>query len=256
MITNIPYVYLIGWTKLDKWYIGVRYRKNCCQPSDFWKTYFTSSKHVAKFRQEHGEPDHIEILKTFNNAKEARIYEEQKLKEFDVLKDPKWLNKNISGRYFGGSNFVTEETRIKLSKALKGKSCSEATKQKIRERKYYTEEKSGLVKTFGPNDIIPEGWIKGNWNPNTIKKIREKAIGRKASEETRKKISIAHKGRVFSKESRLKMSIAKQNMSEETRKKISKYRKGKILKEETKQKIREKMIQVRKNKNWSTKSLC
>ena len=37
-----PYTYLIGWSKLDKWYYGCRYGINC-HPDDFWKTYFTSS---------------------------------------------------------------------------------------------------------------------------------------------------------------------------------------------------------------------
>ena len=27
MIDRTPYTYLIGWTKLDKWYYGVKYAK-------------------------------------------------------------------------------------------------------------------------------------------------------------------------------------------------------------------------------------
>lgn len=28
-VDNQPYTYLIGWSKLNKWYYGVRYSKKC-----------------------------------------------------------------------------------------------------------------------------------------------------------------------------------------------------------------------------------
>ena len=118
----IPYVYLIGWKSLDTWYCGVRYRKGC-HPSDLWKTYFTSSSHVKKFRELHGEPDHIEILKEFEDFREALLFEEQKLREFDVLNKDNWLNRNINGNYHFnhlGCNH-SEETKKKISKANKGR---------------------------------------------------------------------------------------------------------------------------------------
>ena len=61
-IDRTPYTYLIGWKSLDKWYYGVRYGKGV-HPSDLWVVYFTSSRHVKKFRDDHGEPDVIEIRK-------------------------------------------------------------------------------------------------------------------------------------------------------------------------------------------------
>jgi hypothetical protein len=45
--------------------------------NDFWKSYFTSSKYVQQLRDEHGEPDVIQIRKTFNNADSARLWEHQ-----------------------------------------------------------------------------------------------------------------------------------------------------------------------------------
>ena len=72
-MTNIPYTYLIGWSKLNKYYYGVRYAKNC-HPSDLWTKYFTSSKYVKQFREENGEPDIIEIRKTFSNIKEIKFH--------------------------------------------------------------------------------------------------------------------------------------------------------------------------------------
>lgn len=145
----IPYVYLIRWTNQDVSYIGVRHAANC-HPSDLWKTYFTSSKYVTEFRQLHGEPDHIEILKEFIDPNEAIEYEAQKLKEFDVLNNDNWLNRCIHGKYFGviaprseetrkriSESWktrppVSAETRLKMSIARKGKKHSEETKAKMR----------------------------------------------------------------------------------------------------------------------------
>jgi len=53
---STPYTYLIGWTAHNKFYYGARW-SNDCDPSDLWQTYFTSSRHVKRFRDEHGEPD-------------------------------------------------------------------------------------------------------------------------------------------------------------------------------------------------------
>ena len=102
MKTSIPYTYLIGWKKLDKWYYGVRYRKGC-HPSDLWQTYFTSSPIVKKFREEHGDPDVIQIRKTFRNPIQARLWEDQVHHRMDVVKSPRWLNKN-----YGNTKFITD----------------------------------------------------------------------------------------------------------------------------------------------------
>lgn len=90
---NIPYTYLIGWTDLNKWYYGVRYARNC-NPCDFWKTYFTSSKEVLKIRNIYGDPDVQRIHKTFETALDARIYEKKMLKRLKVTQNSKWLNRH------------------------------------------------------------------------------------------------------------------------------------------------------------------
>lgn len=130
----IPFVYLIGWTKLNIWYCGVRYKKNC-RPSDLWTKYFTSSKHVKQFRLENGEPDHIEILKEFDNPENAYNYEQEKLKEYDVLNKSNWLNKRVGYKF--KYEALSKEHKRKISLANIGKHnriCSEETKQKIREK--------------------------------------------------------------------------------------------------------------------------
>jgi hypothetical protein len=96
-----PYTYLIGWSKLDKWYYGSRYatKTKClyesgCHPDDFWVTYHTSSNIVTAFREEHGEPDVIEIRKTFSAADDAKAWEHRILQRMNVVKNDKWLNDN------------------------------------------------------------------------------------------------------------------------------------------------------------------
>ena len=85
-VDNQPYTYLIGWSKLNKWYYGVRYSKKC-HPSDLWVNYFTSSKYVDEFRKKNGEPDIIQIRKIFTNGEQAIKWEEKVLKKLKVLNE-------------------------------------------------------------------------------------------------------------------------------------------------------------------------
>jgi hypothetical protein len=110
-----PYVYHISWSNQNKHYIGVRFRKGC-NPSDLWVSYFTSSKHVKKFREEFGEPDLIEILETFTNADDARSAESKYIQNFDAVKSKDYLNKhNPNEKWF--CEHVSEETRNKMSRS-------------------------------------------------------------------------------------------------------------------------------------------
>lgn len=87
----MPYTYLIGWSDLNLYYYGVRFAKDC-SPNDLFKTYFTSSKRVKKTILEYGNPDIIQIRRTFKDAKNARIWEHKVLKRLKVINNPKWLN--------------------------------------------------------------------------------------------------------------------------------------------------------------------
>lgn len=86
-----PYTYLIGWSKLDKWYYGVRYAKSC-HPSDLWHPYKTSSKIVHEFVEHNGAPDVIQVRRTFSNADSARNFEYGVLHRMRVVESPRWLN--------------------------------------------------------------------------------------------------------------------------------------------------------------------
>lgn len=199
----IPYVYLIGWKKLDTWYCGARYA-NDCSPLDLWKTYFTSSKHVKEFRQKHGEPDHIEILKEFTTKEDALLFEKTKLKEFDVLNKENWLNKSIGGEEFAIFGSLSQEHKAKLSLAIKGKKLPPRSKEQIRK---HAESLRGF-----------------KHSEETKRKMSESRIGRKASEEHKKSISTALTGKKF---------------TEERKRNIGAKSKGRKHSEETKRKIKE-----------------
>lgn len=108
-----PYVYAIMWTEHNIAYIGVRYAKGCA-PEDFWTSYFTSSKHVEKFREEHGEPDHIEILEEFLTADEAMNAECEIISTFELHTSSAFLNKCCPG---SGLQF---DPALKRANGLKG----------------------------------------------------------------------------------------------------------------------------------------
>jgi hypothetical protein len=96
----IPYTYLLGWSKLDKWYYGSRTAKKArclyetgCHPDELLKTYYTSSKKVAELIKQHGKPDVVQIRKTFPDApRKAQIWEGRVLKKLKVGSNPRWIN--------------------------------------------------------------------------------------------------------------------------------------------------------------------
>jgi hypothetical protein len=124
-----PYTYLIGWSKLDKWYYGVRFAKKSyclyesgCHPDELWVTYFTSSEIVEEFRRLHGRPDIIQIRKTFDNKEDAIEWEYKVLRRLNVEKNPKWLNMSDSKSipaYENWSDEVKKEHSKKISKGNK-----------------------------------------------------------------------------------------------------------------------------------------
>jgi hypothetical protein len=116
----MPYTYLIGWKKINKFYYGARWAKNC-NPGDLWVTYFTSSKHVKHTRDKFGEPDVIQIRKTFNCVDECRKHELKVLKRLNVLSNDKWLNKNISGIFLPYGPQTKEHVQKRTNSRIKNK---------------------------------------------------------------------------------------------------------------------------------------
>ena len=86
-----PFTYLIGWSTLNVWYYGVRYSSGC-SPKYLWTVYFSSSKRVKNFIEIHGDPDIVEIRKTFDTQEKARLHEHTVLRRIKAKRDPKFLN--------------------------------------------------------------------------------------------------------------------------------------------------------------------
>jgi len=138
-IYTTPYTYHIGWTNQNKYYYGVKYA-NGCHPSTFWQDYHTSSKLVADMREEHGEPDLIDIRQTFANANDATAWEHKVINKLrlhlrdDYLNQACWPSVDNKGEkhYLYGKTH-SEETISKMSEDRKGKPKSEEHKNKIAE---------------------------------------------------------------------------------------------------------------------------
>ena len=115
-MTSIPYTYLIGWTTHNKWYYGRRTSKNC-HPDELWKTYFTSSKHVAAFVVQHSAPDVVEVRKLFpGDPGRCAEWESRVLRRIDAQHSGMWLNmKN------GDSNWDTTGRSFCLSEKTKAR---------------------------------------------------------------------------------------------------------------------------------------
>lgn len=101
------FTYLIGWSALGLYYYGARYSKKC-SPADLWTTYFTSSERVASMRLEHGEPDIVEVRKTFDTPEGALNWEVRVLKRLKVTKNDRWLNGH-DGSCFNKANLPPGE---------------------------------------------------------------------------------------------------------------------------------------------------
>ena len=124
---GVPYTYLIGWTTTNTFYYGVRYAEQC-NPADLWVTYFTSSRHVHDYRSLNGEPDIIQVRKTFKCGDQARVWEEKVLKRINAAGRIDFLNKangraipSHLSRHIGSSNGMygkkhTYETILKMKR--------------------------------------------------------------------------------------------------------------------------------------------
>ena len=198
MIIYQAYTYFIRWSEYDRQYYGVRYTSGLATRTpeeDLWVKYKTSSEIVKKFYRKNGDPDIILIDQRFNNEEEARKYEENFLKENDVVNDERWLNQHDSQsppRLFGEANPMfgkspSKETRQKMSESAKNRPpCSKETRQKM--------------------SALHKGKPKSEKTRRNMSKARS---GVPLSEEHKRKISEAKKGRPLSEEHKRKISEAK-----------------------------------------------
>ena len=211
-----PYVYLIGWSVLDRYYIGSRYAKDVAHPSDLWTTYFTSSTAVARYREEYGEPDIVMIRNTFADGKVAHDYETKLLRRLDARNHPRLINSHNNHGNFGGrarGYKHTEETKQKMSASAKGKPKSPKQIAKMSAR------------------------MKGKPAHNKGKPSPLKGISKgPLSEETKAKLSDSLKGKLPWNKGKSHSDETRQKISEQAKGRTS-PRKGIILSDETKNKV-------------------
>jgi len=106
---NNYYTYLIGWSSINRWYYGCQYGKNS-NPNNLWTNYFTSSKVVKDCRTKYGEPDIIEVRKTFSDKNKCLDWEHRVLEKLNVSEQIKWLNKKS-----GTGKSITTTVNVKCS---------------------------------------------------------------------------------------------------------------------------------------------
>lgn len=166
MIIYQPYVYLIGWSKLNIFYYGSETGKisKTANPNNLWKTYFTSSNHVKNFRKMHGEPDIIQIRKTFEDKEQASLWEHKVIRRMKAIYDNRFLNKSDTKTHYRIGLKHSIETKEKMSLKRNGRTPSK-----------------GLIHSQETKQKMSESH-KGKTGPNK---------GRKFSIETRKKMSDA-----------------------------------------------------------------
>lgn len=95
MLEYRPYTYLIGWSAHNTYYYGVEYADTIkiANPSNLWKTYFTSSKYVTEARIKFGEPDIIQIRKVFSSKQDAQMWEQRVILKSKLYLKDNFLNK-------------------------------------------------------------------------------------------------------------------------------------------------------------------
>jgi len=182
MKTYTPYTYLIGWSQLGLYYYGVRHAKkdktlyeSGCHPDELMVTYFTSCKKVPEIRKAKGNPDIVQIRRTFETAGAALMWEEKVLRRLNVLQKDNWLNANIAS-HIGMTDEI--RTKIKESMLASGVTRDAAFKARVSEvhkGKRITEETKAKIRAK----------VSGKKHPQ---------FGISRSEKTKAKISMANSG--------------------------------------------------------------
>lgn len=157
MTTYIPFTYLIGWSKHNIWYYGVRVKPGTT-PADLWTTYFTSSKLVKQIRKDVGEPDVIQVRKTFKTKTGALLWEHKVLRRLNVKKQPLWLNVSVGlgDNHHIGPHSCESIEKMKRSHQRKFSSGfiptkhTEEYKQKLREHNPGSEATAKPVQQIDP----------------------------------------------------------------------------------------------------------
>lgn len=238
------FVYLITHIETGRAYVGRKYLKAKCKgktvESD-WRRYWSSSKELkAEFKANGHDGWKREILSFHRTKGEVNYAEVEEQFRRDVLNaklpngSPRYLNRNIMGRWFAAPETHTAETREKLSKALTGRKAPrtpehQAKLANARRGKTHSEATKAKMSADRQGRKVSE---------ETKAKLSTANSGRRLSEEHKAKIGAANKGRSKTPEQCRAISERNSNPSAETRAKCGASKIGKPLSEEHKAKIR------------------
>lgn len=140
------FTYLLGWTKFNKFYYGVRY-KDGVTPDSLGTTYFSSSRYVKKFIEENGSPDIMQVRRMFTCKIKARKWEDKVIRRLSIVYSDKWLNKSNPNAF--RDVVMDEDIKKRISEAKRG--CKNG--------KYYN---NGVIhKVIKEDEDVPEGWQLG-----------------------------------------------------------------------------------------------
>lgn len=202
-----PFTYLIGWSNLDRWYIGARWAKGC-SPSDLWTQYFTSSKRVKEFVKANGEPDVIEIDRTFEKKKQAIERELFLLQMNRAVERDCFLNKAVGGVFDPSDPDIARA----ISKALTGKKQPPEVIEKraarkrgkphsVEHTKRISEAHAGVMLSQAHRDAIRAAKFGNRNRAGTTTSEQGRAnigrakLGTSHNEETRARMAEAHRAR-------------------------------------------------------------
>ena len=196
----MAYTYLIGWSKLNKWYYGVRFSKNC-SPNDLWIKYFTSSKYVKEYRKNNGEPDIIKIRKIFESSEKARNWETRFIKKVKAVSNNNWLNKTNNTDKFYSEGELSSEHKKKLSKIRSEKNIGNT----FRKGKKFSEE-SILKLKISRNARKDKPMLGKKMSDESKNKMRLSKLGKKMNDSFKVSCSERNKKRYEDPENRKKIS--------------------------------------------------
>lgn len=219
-----------------KQYVGLTTKSS----AERWKDHVNHAKYNSK-----NMPIARAILKHGKENFEIFVLEEclnlEKLNEKEIfwITELNTYNEGYNATLGGGASMLgrkhSEETKQKISKAIKGKIRSKETRQKM--SKANSGEKNSM---FGKthSEKIRQKISETNKGEN------HPFFGKQLSEIHRQKISKSHKGKKHSEASKKKMSEARKGYkhSEETKKKIGKANKGKKHSEKPKKKMSKSLM--------------
>lgn len=142
---TIPYTYLLKCRTTGLLYYGVKYAKGC-DPKEFWKTYFTSSKSVHVLIEKYGlDQFDFEIRKTFIDEDSARKWERTVIKRMNMVYRDDFINKSCPGEFFG---FETGSKNPMANPLLKTKMLANRTKSLL---KNHGVDHNSKIKKFREN---------------------------------------------------------------------------------------------------------